>query len=107
MRVATSTVATTLSSDFDPRFGRCQRFLLIDTDRGSVECVQNPHHSARGGTGTRCARIMIEQRVDAVLTGECGPNAQAALEAAGITMITGCTGWSPNRPAGSSSAEGA
>jgi predicted Fe-Mo cluster-binding NifX family protein len=92
MRIAATASGTTLDSGFDPKFGRCQYFLFIDTDDKAVECVENPHRATSGGTGTRCAQLLADQNITLVLTGEAGPNARRALEAAGITVVTGCSG---------------
>lgn len=104
MRIAATAAGTTLDAAFDPKFGRCRYFLFIETDDTaetsdvtdtsdlSVESVENPHRTSSGGTGTRCVQLMVDRQVTTVLTGEAGPNARRALEAAGITVVTGCTG---------------
>jgi predicted Fe-Mo cluster-binding NifX family protein len=104
MRIASTATGTSLDAAFDPKFGRCQYFLFIETGDASetedaagtgdlsVECVPNPHRASSGGTGTRCAQLMADRQVRMVLTGEVGPNARRALEAARITVVTGCTG---------------
>ena len=92
VKIAATAVGTTLESVFDPKFGRCRHVLFIDTDDLIVECVENPHRSASGGTGPQSAQLMADRQVDTVLTGEVGPNARRALDAAGITVVTGCVG---------------
>lgn len=91
MRIAVTAEGTTLDSAVDPKFGRCRYFVIADPD-GHVEYLENPHRSTSGGTGPRCAQLMVDHRVGTVLTGECGPHAQAALAAAGITVLTGRSG---------------
>lgn len=98
MKIAVTAAGPTLESQLDPRFGRCQYFLFIETDDVAgggdvrVECVANPHRASSGGTGIRCAQLLADRRVTTVLTGEVGPNARRALETTGITVVTGRTG---------------
>lgn len=92
MRIAATAVGTTLESVFDPKFGRCAYYLFVDTNDSSVECVDNPHRASSGGAGPRCAQFLVDNRVSTLLTGEVGPHARRALDAAGITVVTGCAG---------------
>jgi predicted Fe-Mo cluster-binding NifX family protein len=92
VKIAATAMGTTLDSVFDPKFGRCRHVLVIDTDDMRVECVDNPHRASSGGAGSRFAQLMLDRRVGTVLTGEVGPNARQALDAAGITVVTGCAG---------------
>ena len=92
MRVCVTSSGKELSSAIDPRFGRCYVFVIVDTDTMQFEAVDNPALGARGGAGTWAGRLMTEQKVEAVLTGNVGPNAFNVLQAAGITIYTGVSG---------------
>jgi predicted Fe-Mo cluster-binding NifX family protein len=92
MKVAVSASGTTLDAAVDPRFGRCATFLLVDTDDGSYEAVDNGSAALGGGAGIQSAQLMARKGVKAVLTGNCGPNAHQTLAAAGIEVFVGCTG---------------
>ena len=92
MRVCITSSGKDLSSAIDPRFGRCAIFMIVDTETMQFEAVENPAMGARGGAGTLAGRLMNEQQVTAVLTGNVGPNAFNVLEAAGITIYTGVSG---------------
>jgi len=92
MRVAITSTGPTLDSPVDPRFGRCAYFIIVDTDTMEFQAIPNPAVNATGGAGTMAAQLVASQGVQAVVTGEVGPNALAALQAAGIGMITGVTG---------------
>ena len=76
----------------DPRFGRCACFLIVETDDLTFEAVENPNVMLGGGAGIQSAQLMSEKGVRFVLTGNCGPNAYRTLSAAGIPVITGCSG---------------
>lgn len=92
MRVAITSSGPTLDSPVDPRFGRCAYFIIVDTDTMEFQAIPNPAVNATGGAGTMAAQLIASQGVQAVVTGEVGPNALAALQAAGVGMITGVTG---------------
>ncbi|MCK4792112.1 MAG: NifB/NifX family molybdenum-iron cluster-binding protein [Desulfobacteraceae bacterium] len=76
----------------DPRFGRCQYFIVIDPETFSFKAKENPFKSTDRGAGIQAAQWMADRRVKKVLSSRVGPNALKALKAAGITVITGVSG---------------
>jgi predicted Fe-Mo cluster-binding NifX family protein len=92
MRIAVSSTGPSLDSDIDPRFGRCQHFIIVDPQTLDFEAIENTNIAASGGAGIASAQTVAEKEVEAVLTGNCGPNAYQTLSAAGIQVITGVTG---------------
>jgi len=92
MKICISTIGKDLAADVDPRFGRAQRYIIIDTETKAFECIDNPAAMAGGGAGTKAAQLVIDRGVQAVLTGNIGPNAFAVLNAAGIPVYTGVSG---------------
>jgi len=92
MKICISSTGNDLNAKIDPRFGRCQIFLFVDTDSLEMEAVPNPAATSGGGAGTKAAQLVFEKKAEAVLTGNVGPNAYTALEAAGIKIYTGISG---------------
>jgi predicted Fe-Mo cluster-binding NifX family protein len=92
MKICISSTGNDLTSKIDPRFGRCQNFLFVDMDTLETEAVPNPAATAGGGAGTKAAQLVADKSVEAVITGNVGPNAYTALEAAGIKIYTGIKG---------------
>jgi predicted Fe-Mo cluster-binding NifX family protein len=92
MKIAVSASGTDQSAQVDPRFGRCQYFLIIDTESGKSEAVANAARSAGGGAGIQAAQTVADHDAQTVLTGNVGPNAHRALQAANISVITGVSG---------------
>jgi predicted Fe-Mo cluster-binding NifX family protein len=81
-----------LDAQVDPRFGRCQYFLIVDPETLQYEAIRNPNIDSGGGAGIQSGQIMAERQVKAVVTGNIGPNAFQTLNAAGISVMTGASG---------------
>ncbi len=92
MKIAVTSTGPSLDSQVDPRFGRCQYFIVIDTDTMDWEAIENGNASLRGGSGIQAGQLMAQKDVKAVLTGNCGPNAFQTLSAANIEIYTGAAG---------------
>jgi len=92
LRVAVSSDGPTLDSKVDPRFGRCSHFVIVDVDTLEAAAIENSSAASSQGAGIATAQMVAGQGVNAVLTGNCGPNAYQALDAAGIEVVTGVTG---------------
>ena len=70
------------------RFGRCAYFIIVDTESGECQALPNPAVEARGGAGSLAAQFLADQGVEAVVSGDFGPNAFAALNLADIRMYS-------------------
>jgi len=92
MKVAVSSNGKDLSAQLDPRFGRCAYFLVVNPDDMSFEAFNNESAAQGGGTGIQAAQFLASQGVEAVITGNCGPNAVQTLSAAGIELFRGQAG---------------
>jgi predicted Fe-Mo cluster-binding NifX family protein len=84
MKIAISAVKPDIESNLDPRFGRCAYFVFVDSETLQWEALPNPAMNARGGAGTMAAQFVANEGAKAVISGEFGPNAYAALNIAGI-----------------------
>jgi predicted Fe-Mo cluster-binding NifX family protein len=92
VKIAVSASGLDLNASIDPRFGRCQYFIIIDPEDMSFEGIENKSVAATGGAGIATAQMLAGKDVKAILTGNCGPNAYQVLSAAGIKVITGVSG---------------
>jgi predicted Fe-Mo cluster-binding NifX family protein len=92
MKIAVSSTGKDLNAQIDPRFGRCAYFIFVDTDDMSIVCCENENGALSGGAGIQAAGFVASQGTEAVLTGNCGPNAMKTFAAAGVTVYTGQTG---------------
>ena len=92
MRICLTSQGDNLNSGVDPRFGRCQYFIIADTATLEFEAIKNPNLDAMGGAGIQSGQLVASKGVKTVLTGNVGPNAFQALQTAGIDVITGASG---------------
>ena len=92
MKVAVTAQQGSLDSAVDPRFGRCQYLIFVDTDTNSWEAVPNPALNETGGAGIVMAQYLAQEKVDALVTGNIGPNAARGLAASGIQVYVGAEG---------------
>ncbi len=92
MKIAMSATGSTLDAEIDPRFGRCQYFIIVDPETMQFEALENSSAMAGGGAGISTAQTIAGKGIEAVLTGNCGPNAYQVLSAAGIKVFTGVVG---------------
>jgi predicted Fe-Mo cluster-binding NifX family protein len=92
MKIAVSAAAPSLDAEVDPRFGRCQYFIIVDAETMEFETLDNSNAMASGGAGISTAQMIAEKGVEVVLTGNCGPNAYQTLSAAEIKVVTGVGG---------------
>lgn len=87
MRIAVSIDAgNDLQAPVCQTFGRAPRFLLMDEETGGTEVIDNGAAEGAHGAGTGAAAMLARSGVEAVISGRFGPNAFAALTAAGIRM---------------------
>ncbi len=89
MKIAITSQGPDLDARLDQRFGRCPYVLIVETDDLTFEAVKNPYVDESGGVGSRLVALIAQHGAKAVVAAECGPNAQDALRAAGIALITG------------------
>ncbi len=92
MKVAVTSLGKTMDSQVDPRFGRAAYFVIADTESMAFEAVENGNVDASGGAGISAAKVVIDAGAQAVLTGNCGPNAERTLRAGNVSLYTGLDG---------------
>ena len=92
MKICVTSQGDNLSSQVDPRFGRCKYFIIVDTETSDFEAIQNPNIDATGGAGIQSGQLVAGKQSKIVITGNVGPNAFQTLQAAGIEVITDVTG---------------
>jgi len=83
-RVCITSTGHTASDPFDPRFGRCSFFLIVDGLENEFRAVENRARFLGNGAGIQAAQEIANLDVTVLLTGDLGPNAFRVVGAAGI-----------------------
>jgi len=86
MKIILTATSPSIDSKVDPRFGRGAFLIVVDPDTLEWQAHPNSGISAMGGAGTLVAQFAANQKAEAVISGDFGPNAYNALQAAGIAM---------------------
>ena len=81
-----------MEAQVDQRFGRCPYFLIVDSETGDFEAVQNGAAGAMGGAGIQAAQSLVGKGVKVVITGNVGPNAYQTLSTTAIVIMLGASG---------------
>lgn len=84
MKIAISSADKNKESLLDRRFGRCDYFLIFDTETEDFKAISNNGVASGGGAGIAAASQVIEEKITAIITGNLGPNAFELLQKAGI-----------------------
>jgi predicted Fe-Mo cluster-binding NifX family protein len=92
MKICVTATAGDLNAQVDPRFGRCQYFVFVDSDTMAFEAMANEAIAAPGGAGIQAAQTVVNKGVDVLISGNIGPNAFQVLSTAGVKIATGAYG---------------
>lgn len=84
MKIVISAMGKREDSILDKRFGRCEYFIIYDTETKEKYAVNNEAVRSNQGAGIAAATQVIEERANVVITGNLGPNSFKVLEKSGI-----------------------
>jgi len=86
MKLMISAQNPSIESHIDSRFGRSPWLILFDTETNQWEAFQNPGASQSGGAGVAAAQFVVDQKVNVIMSGDFGPHAARAFQAANVEM---------------------
>jgi len=88
MKIAVTARGKELSSEIDLRFGRAKFLLVVDTETNNFEVHDNELNlNAVQGAGIQTGQNIANLGVEAVITGNVGPNAFKTLNAANVKIF--------------------
>ena len=89
MKVAITVKGLGLGCQLEPRFGRAEHFVIVETEYGQCELFDNTRNSrANSGAGVQTSQQILDLGVAAVITGHVGPKALQVLQAGGVDVYT-------------------
>jgi predicted Fe-Mo cluster-binding NifX family protein len=89
-RIAISSTGPSVKAEVDRHFSCCAQFLLVD--EGGVKVLVNRARGSGAKAGPDAARMLVNNGVTAVVTGNIGPKTFKVLKDAGVTVHAGCSG---------------
>lgn len=87
MKIAIPVDEKTLESNVCVSFGRTPYYLIYDTDTKENVFIYNSAAASTGGAGIKAAQIVVDNKVDVLLTPRCGENAANVLKSADIELF--------------------
>jgi predicted Fe-Mo cluster-binding NifX family protein len=87
MKIAIASTGNTLHSKMDERFGRCDFFVIYDTDTKATEFIPNPHKDAESGAGPAAVQLVASRGVSKIVAGEFGMKIKSLLDSLKIQLI--------------------
>jgi predicted Fe-Mo cluster-binding NifX family protein len=86
MKILLTATYPRIELNVDQRFGRGAYFIIVDPETMEWQAYPNPGVGASGGAATLALQFIANHHVSSVISGDFGPNAYNALQAAGIDM---------------------
>ena len=87
VKIAVTSQGKGIDSIIDERFGRCNFFIIIETNSMEYEYYSNKAIVSSSGAGIKAAQGLIDKNVEVLITGNIGPNAFDILNEAGIKVF--------------------
>ena len=92
MKICISATGNNLDAFLDPRFGRAVYFLIVDDKGKLIKAIKNTGTQAMRGAGSSAAQIVVNEKVEIMITGNIGPNAFTALNLSGTNIFIASPG---------------
>jgi predicted Fe-Mo cluster-binding NifX family protein len=86
MKICITARGKILDSTFERHFARTPWFIFHDTETGRTEAIRNGFVISDTRIGQNAVRLLKDNGLDAVITGEIGENARALLSGSDISL---------------------
>ncbi|WP_088228378.1 NifB/NifX family molybdenum-iron cluster-binding protein [Desulfosporosinus sp. FKB] len=87
MKVAIPVNDKSMEASVSESFGRTPYYLIYDTESKESVFLDNSAIASQGGAGIKAAQIVVDHRVNALITPRCGENAAEIIQAANIKLF--------------------
>jgi predicted Fe-Mo cluster-binding NifX family protein len=88
MKVAVASTGYNIDSAVSTIFGRSSAFIIADLENGEIKeisVMENPAKN-KSGSGSTAAQLIVDNKVNALISGKLGPVAFHILKNAGIKV---------------------
>lgn len=92
MKICVCATGPDLSSQVSSVFGRCNYFLIVDSETEEFKALQNSAIQDSRGAGVGASQLAVSEKAEAVICGNFGPNAFSVLQMSGIKIYPGVFG---------------
>ncbi len=92
MKIAVTSTGNSMDALISEQFGRCQYFIIVDSETMNFEVVTNIGEQMQSGAGPKAAELIINKNVGVLLTGRVGDKAEQALQRGKIKIIDNLKG---------------
>lgn len=82
-----------MDGNISSHFGRTEYFLIYNTENKESNFIVNEAMNAQGGAGIKAAQILVDNKVDAIISPRLGQNAYEVIDGADIKIYQ-CQGVS-------------
>jgi len=79
MKIAIPSTGATLTSPLNNTLGRASFLIIYDSSNGEYDSIENPGFQIQDGSGLKAADIILEKKVNVLLTEEIGRKAYSVL----------------------------
>ena len=86
MKIAIPVTGNSDNAQVADSFGRATYYFFHDTESGQEISIQNEASKAKGGAGVLAAQLLVDNKVDALITPRCGENAMEVFKGANIKV---------------------
>jgi len=92
MKIAITSTGKEMSCDVAELFGRCPYFIIAEIEDGKIirtEILKNESENQSSGAGMSAAKLLAENKVNAVIAKTIGPRAMDVLKQFNIEVYNG------------------
>jgi predicted Fe-Mo cluster-binding NifX family protein len=87
MRLAMASTGNTLNSYICQHFGRCEYFVIYDTESKEIEFIPNLNKDLAEGSGQASVQTVASRNVNKIIFGHFGIKVKPLLDSFKIQMI--------------------
>lgn len=89
MKIAVTSTGGSMDALVSEQFGRCQYFIIVDSETMKFEAISNLGEQMQGGAGPKAAETIINKGATVLLTGRVGDKAEDALKKGSVIIVDG------------------